>query len=41
MENQSLSEAIIFDTISDVATLLNQNANVNEKDIYGLTPLIE
>jgi hypothetical protein len=41
MENRSLSQAIIFDTISDVATLLNQKANVNEKDIYGLTPLIE
>ena len=41
MENRSLSQAIIFDTLTEVTDLLDQKANVNEKDVYGLTPLIE
>jgi len=41
MENRSLSQTIIFGSMAEVATLLSLNANVNEKDAYGLTPLIE
>lgn len=41
MLNVSLSQEIIFGTESKVLALIDQGANVNEKDRYGLTPLIE
>lgn len=37
----SLSYEIIFGTRADVLKLIQAGANVNEKDAYGLTPLIE
>jgi hypothetical protein len=37
----SLSQEILFGSFESVVKLVHQGANVNEKDIYGLTPLIE
>lgn len=37
----SLSQEILFGTYQSVQRLIQQGANVNEKDVYGLTPLIE
>lgn len=39
--NASLSQEILFGTSAGVIRLVNQGADVNEKDVYGLTPLIE
>ncbi len=39
--NQSLSHEILFGSFDSVSALIRQGANVNEKDIYGMTPLIE
>lgn len=37
----SLSKEILFGTYNGVVKLIKEGANVNEKDVYGLTPLIE
>ncbi len=41
MSPKSLSKEILFGTLASVEQLINQGGNVNEKDAYGLTPLIE
>lgn len=41
MQKGSISQAILFGTTSEVVGLIERGADVNEKDIYGLTPLIE
>ena len=39
--NISLSREILFGTFASVVKLIKEGANVNEKDSYGFTPLIE
>ena len=41
MSSISLSREILFGTRASVAKLIKEGADVNEKDPYGLTPLIE
>jgi hypothetical protein len=41
MVNQSVSQEILFGTLDSVVKCVRAGADVNEKDIYGLTPLIE
>ncbi len=41
MANQSISHEILFGTFESVLKCVRDGSNVNEKDIYGLTPLIE
>jgi len=41
MEQPSISQAILFRSTAEVVALIEQGADVNEKDVYGLTPLIE
>lgn len=41
MVRESLSQEILFGTYDGVVQLIKKGANVNEKDIYGFTPLIE
>src|SRR5207302_7756981 len=41
VDSISLSKEIIFGTRVSVLKLIEAGANVNEKDAYGLTPLIE
>lgn len=41
MNLPSLSKTILFGTSAEVRNLIAQGADVNEKDAYGLTPLIE
>lgn len=40
-ETTSLSREILFGTTDSVLKLIGKGANVNEKDMYGLTPLIQ
>ncbi len=37
----SISQEILFGTLQGVIKLIKEGADVNEKDVYGLTPLIE
>ncbi len=37
----SISHEILFGTLEGVKKLIQAGSNVNEKDVYGLTPLIE
>lgn len=41
MVNQSISQEILFGTFDSVLKCVRAGSDVNEKDIYGLTPLIE
>src|SRR5690348_3903947 len=41
METASLSKTILFGTPAETRALIEKGADVNEKDAYGLTPLIE
>jgi hypothetical protein len=41
MVNQSISQEILFGTFESVLKCVRGGSDVNEKDIYGLTPLIE
>lgn len=41
MQAASISQEILFGTPEGVAKLIKTGADVNEKDIYGFTPLIE
>lgn len=40
-DSLSLSREILFGNTDSVLKLINAGANVNEKDVYGLTPLIQ
>ncbi|HQZ87813.1 MAG TPA: ankyrin repeat domain-containing protein [Gammaproteobacteria bacterium] len=41
MVNQSISKEILFGTFDSVLKCVRGGSDVNEKDVYGLTPLIE
>jgi hypothetical protein len=41
MVNQSISKEILFGTFDSVLKCVRDGSDVNEKDVYGLTPLIE
>ncbi|HXH55516.1 MAG TPA: ankyrin repeat domain-containing protein [Gammaproteobacteria bacterium] len=41
MVNQSISKEILFGTFESVVKCVRDGSDVNEKDVYGLTPLIE
>lgn len=41
MVNQSISQEILFGTFESVQKCIRNGSDVNEKDVYGLTPLIE
>ena len=41
MVNVSISREILYGTTEGVVKLINSGADVNEKDVWGFTPLIE